>query len=102
MHNMVQNDDASDDIVPILDCACDNISEVESGYTQNEIGDNHEFDHKSDSSDREKSDEQAESVVTARCDMEQQMKISDSSPQMAWCSKHHQNTLCIRMCAKNA
>lgn len=56
MHNMVQNDDASDDIVPILDCACDNISEVESGYTQNEIGDNHEFDHKSDSSDREKSD----------------------------------------------
>lgn len=30
-----------------------------------------------------KSDEQAESVVAARCDMKQQMEISDSSPQMA-------------------
>jgi hypothetical protein len=44
--NMAQNKVINDDIVSILDCVDENISEVECGDSDDEIGDNQESDHK--------------------------------------------------------
>jgi hypothetical protein len=73
---MVQNKVTSDDdIVSILDCVHENLPDVECGDSHNEIGDNQESDCKSGTSDSEQTDEQAASVVTAWCDVKQQMKL---------------------------
>jgi hypothetical protein len=69
---MAQNKRNSDDIVKILDCVDENLSEVESGDSDNEIDDNQESDHKSSTSD---SDRQVAPVVSGWCDVKCQMKV---------------------------
>jgi hypothetical protein len=61
---MAQNKVTSDDIVSLLDCVDENLSEAESSDRNNEIGDNQESDCKSCTSDSEQSDSQAVPVVS--------------------------------------
>jgi hypothetical protein len=65
VYNMVQNKMTSDDnIMSILDCVDENLSEVESSDNDNETGDNQESDRKSGTTDSEQSDWQAAPVVS--------------------------------------
>jgi hypothetical protein len=62
---MIQNKAISvDDIVTILDCVDENLSEVKSSDCDNEIDDNHECDCKSGTSVSEQHDRQAVSVIS--------------------------------------
>jgi hypothetical protein len=60
----MQNKVISDDIVSVLDCVDDNISEVESSESDNEIGDNQECDYRSGISDSEQSDRQVAPAIS--------------------------------------
>jgi hypothetical protein len=61
----VQNKTISvDDILSILDCVDENLSEVKSSDCGNEIDDNHECDCKNGTSDSEQHDRQAVSVTS--------------------------------------
>jgi hypothetical protein len=62
---MVQNEVTKDyDIVSILKCVNENLSEVESNDSDIKIGDNQESVHKSGTSKREQSDGQAAQVIS--------------------------------------
>jgi hypothetical protein len=63
--NIVQNEATSDDdTVSILDCVGENLSEVESSNSNNEICDNQKPHCKSDASDSEQNVKEATAVVS--------------------------------------
>jgi hypothetical protein len=66
---------SDDNIVSILDCVDENLSEVESSYSGNEIGDNKKSDHKSGTSDSENGDGQATMFFSGWHDVKWQVKI---------------------------
>jgi hypothetical protein len=62
--NMVQDKVTDDDIVSILDCVDENLSEVEPSDSDDEICDNQESDHRRGLSDSEQSHRQVDPVAS--------------------------------------
>jgi hypothetical protein len=95
---------SDDDIMTVLGCVDENLSEVESSGSDNEIGDNKESDCKSAYQRVNKVMVKWAPVVSGWHDVKWQMKIwLLGAPQ--WYDvyiKYLQNTFCMCTCAKNA
>jgi hypothetical protein len=81
--NLAQNKVTSDDIVSVLDCVDENLSEVESGDSDSKIGDNQESDGKSGTSGSEQNDVQVAPVVSGWCGVKWQRKSGSMCPPVA-------------------
>jgi hypothetical protein len=69
---MAQNKMTSDDIVAVLGCVDENLSEVEASDSDNKIGCNQESDCESGTLDSEHNDGQAATFVSGWCDVKWQ------------------------------